>query len=63
MAKMVEIRRYKGWVITKSDKGYHVYSSDEWQYPKEMRICEFDCESVMECINNIDSYNKKGGDD
>jgi|GEM_PF-6590791 hypothetical protein len=51
-----KIRVYLGWVIAQAGEEFLVYSRDEWEAGAGYREPEFNCGSVRECIENIDSY-------
>jgi hypothetical protein len=56
---MKKIKQYKGFVIAESkntDYTFHVFTKDEWSYGAGCRYSEWECDTMQECINFIDSY-------
>ena len=55
---MKKVQMYKGWVIAedKLTDTYYVFTKDEYSYGEGYRTPEFECCSIQECKDNIDSY-------
>ncbi|MCY9056091.1 hypothetical protein MOE90_20860 [Bacillus spizizenii] len=53
---MKKIKRYKGFVIAQEKGVIHVFTKDEWAYGEGCRYAEWECDSMQEAIDFIDSY-------
>lgn len=53
---MKKIKMYKGFVIAREGAEWFVFTAEEWSYGSGMRTPEFECQSLKECEDNIESY-------
>lgn len=59
---MKKIKEHKGYVIAENPKiddvnsyPYYVYTKEEWSFGEGCRYYEFECESIQECLDNLES--------
>ncbi len=56
---MKKVKIYKGFIIAQDKKDpneWAVFTKDEWEMGEGYRTPEFECQSLKECKENIDSY-------
>lgn len=55
--RLKKIKTYKGFVIAVSRTGeFYIFTKEEWDYGYGCRSEEFECGSIQESIDFIDSY-------
>jgi hypothetical protein len=53
---MKKVRTYKDFVIAINGVEYFVFTKEEYSFGEGYRSPEFECGSVQECMDNINSY-------
>lgn len=57
IGRLKKVQSHKGFIIAVSKTGeYYVFSKEEWNYGYGCRSEEFECGSIQESIDFINSY-------